>query len=64
MDKSAFTPFEVLTSSRFMCWFSFQRMTYSNRLISSYDGGFVRTALRRLVLVEDDRSGNLEWSYS
>lgn len=24
MDKSAFTPFEVLTSSRFMCWFSFE----------------------------------------
>ncbi len=49
MDKSAFTPFEVLTSGGFVCCFGFEGGVYSNRLISSYGGGFVRIALQHLV---------------
>ncbi len=64
MDKSAFTPFEVLTSGGFVYCFSLKGGVYSNRLISFYDVGFVRTALQHLVLVAGDRSGSLEWSYS
>ncbi len=60
MDKSAFTPFEVLTSGGFVCCSGFEGGAYSNRLISSYDDDFVRTALQHLVLVVDDRSGSLE----
>ena len=64
MDKSAFTPFEVLTSGGFVCCFRLERDAYSNRLISSYDGGFVRTALQHLVSFVGDRSGTPEWNYS
>lgn len=64
MDKSAFTPFEVLTSGGFVCCFGFEGGAYSNRLISFYDGGFVRIALQHLVSVVGDRSGSLEWNYS
>lgn len=63
MDKSAFTPFEVLTSDRFTCWLGLN-MRYLNRLVSSYDGGFGQTTLRHLVLVADGRSGSLESNYS
>ncbi len=63
MDKSAFTPFEVLTSGD-LCVVFLKRREGLNRVISSYDDGFVRTTLRHLVLVADGRSGSLESNYS
>lgn len=64
MDKSAFTPFEVLTSGSFVCCSGFEGGAYANRLINFCGDGFVRTALLHLVLAEDDRSGSLELNYS
>lgn len=63
MDKSAFTSFEVLTSGD-LCVVFLKRGEGLNRVISSYDDGFVRTTLRHLVLAADDRSGSLESSCS
>ncbi len=63
MDKSAFTPFEVLTSDRFTCWLSLN-VRYLNRLVSSYGDDFGQIALRHLVLVEGGRSESLESNYN